>query len=238
MSHSRVSPVLGCPGKGNLFTIMYKSNVFARKNDQSKQRPPLASPLQPECLTVAYPPYWDAQGEDFALFQVHPESGEWRTVKDKFSESMPSQVVQIYRVQNKALWKKYSLCKQEIQANTTGNVEELLFHGTPAHNVETVVRNGLDFRLASQSGVLGSGIYFAQSSCTSSGYLQGSQKMFLCRVAVGTSTQGESRLRRPPERTKNRLYDSVHGRLGTDRTFCIFDNNQCYLEWVIEFLTH
>ncbi len=62
-------------------------------------------------------------------------------------------------------------------------------------------------------GAIGAGIYFAVSSATSSGYVSVSKwntkKMLYCRVTLGSVAPGKAGLRRPPEKSKGKLYDSV-----------------------------
>jgi len=54
-------------------------------------------------------------------------------------------------------------------------------------------------------GAYGAGIYFANNSATSSGYVAaaapfGKRKMLYCRVLIGDIGPGKSGLRRPPEK--------------------------------------
>jgi len=116
-------------------------------------------------------------------------------------------------------------------------MRKLVWHGTDINNIDDIVKNGFDFRLARESGALGSGIYFAASACTSLSYVKNVYRMILCRTVLGKTTQGHRNLRRPPERARGCLYDSVEGWLGNDAMFCVFDNHQSYPEWVVEFDT-
>ena len=52
--------------------------------------------------------------------------------------------------------------------------------------------------------------------------------MVLARVALGRQCAGSAGLRRPPAG-----YHSVHGVLGADTVSVVFDNHQCYPEYVI-----
>jgi len=136
------------------------------------------------------------------------------------------------------LWRWYFLFKQETCDKNFGDAnEKLVWHGTDINNIDDIVKNGFDFRLARESGALGSGIYFAASACTSLSYIKNGYRMLLCRTVLGKTTQGHRNLRRPPEKSRGCLYDAVEGCLGTDAMFCIFDNHQSYPEWVIEFDT-
>jgi len=96
------------------------------------------------------------------------------------------------------------------------------------------VLNGFDIRLA-RDGAIGQGIYFAASASTSLSYVKNGDRMLLCRVLLGNTTTGHRNLRRPPQVKPGVLYDSVEGRIGDDSMFCIFDNRQCYPEFVLEY---
>jgi hypothetical protein len=86
-------------------------------------------------------------------------------------------------------------------------------------------------------GAIGAGVYFGYSSATSSGYVVhnggkwGVHRMLYCRVTLGSVGIGKNGLRRPPEKSKGKLYDSV----GTNVMAVIFDNNQSYPEYVIHY---
>jgi len=61
----------------------------------------------------------------------------------------------------------------------------------------------------------------------------GKQKMLLCRVLCGSSAGGKHGLRRPPEKKSGILHDSVNN--GGKTVYVVFDNNQAYPEYLIEF---
>jgi poly [ADP-ribose] polymerase 7/11/12/13 len=116
--------------------------------------------------------------------------------------------------------------------------EKFVFHGSRANAYDIILKEGFDHRVAHMGGAFGAGIYFAESSQTSSGYVAAAshRKMLFCRVLVGDIGPGKSGLRRPPEKKsffgKTVLYDSV----GTDGSvYVVFDNHQCYPEYVIHY---
>lgn len=95
---------------------------------------------------------------------------------------------------------------------------------------ETILKDGFDHRVANLGGAIGAGIYFGVSSGTSSGYVSGKKKMLYCRVTLGSVGPGQHGLRRPPEKSKGKLHDSV----GDHHTmYVVFDNYQAYPEYVI-----
>lgn len=65
--------------------------------------------------------------------------------------------------------------------------------------------------------------------------------MFLVRVLVGTYTVGDRRYFRPPPKhyvdPESDLYDSCVNNVKNPTVFVIFDNDQCYPEYIIKYFT-
>ncbi len=138
----------------------------------------------------------------------------------------------------------------------SGVNEVLLFHGTPASNVDGIVRDG--FLISkSRSGVFGKGIYLADYAFKASTYTgyHGSSTVIVCRALMGTPKKfmhGAHGLRAPPEYSE-RSFDSVlgihpkqvGGRLSglsarpvsraSLREFVLFDPKKVYPEFVITY---
>jgi len=125
-------------------------------------------------------------------------------------------------------------------------------------DLDDILKNGIDTRVADLNGLLGSGVYFAKDSSVADGHCTknrgGSKKALLCRVALGDVGNGQQGLRRPPEKQKGwkntivqydpfnydvpkttgaavSLYDST----GKGNEYCIFENRQSYPEYIIEY---
>ncbi|HIB77147.1 MAG TPA: hypothetical protein EYO58_05915, partial [Flavobacteriales bacterium] len=137
--------------------------------------------------------------------------------------------------------------------------EKMLFHGAPGgfgdtnDVVEIITRSGFDERV-SRRGMFGSGIYFASKSskadCYSGRYQDSSigerGKMMLSRVVMGnfhTTSTSCTDLRRPPcvkghpkpchhERCHSVYFDGTRKNY---EEFIVYDRNQCYPEYVIEY---
>jgi len=190
-------------------------------------------------VEITYPDYWDPQVNDHQLFTVAKDSAEWDKVSSLFHKtSGGAKLSKITRNQNRDLYQWYLLKKAAIAKKNKGIANELLlFHGSRAGAYKIILEQGLDHRVAKDSGAIGVGIYFATNSATSMGYTggkqSGKQKMLLCKVICGSSTNGKHGLRRPPEKNKGILYDSVTN--GGKSVYVVFDNNQAYPEYLIEF---
>jgi len=188
---------------------------------------------------VETPSYWQNQVSNHQMFDVKSGTEEYKKVIAAFKQGMPSaKVVRIERNQNKTLWTWYFLQRQMVAAgNGDDPNEKKLWHGSRNDAYETILKEGFDHRVANLGGAIGAGIYFGVSSGTSNGYVVSSnwrntKKMLYCRVTLGAVGQGQSGLRRPPEKSKGKLYDSV----GDHHTmFVVFDNHQAYPEYVIHY---
>jgi len=188
---------------------------------------------------IEHPKYWQKQVSDYQTFDVKKGSDEWKDICSEFLKGLPgSNIVRIERNQNTTLWMWYFLRRQLVGQNNKGVPnEQLLFHGSRVDAYDVIMKDGLDHRVANLGGAIGAGIYFAPSSGTSAGYVSGqkrgqAKKMLYCRVTLGSVGPGSQGLRRPPEKSKGVLYDSV----GSPPTmFVIFDNHQSYPEYMIHY---
>ena len=129
------------------------------------------------------------------------------------------------------------------QKNKNAN-ELLLFHGTSAEtSVQSIFRLNFDWRLCGKNATcFGDGSYFARDAALSDRYTGGGgvvrkRWMFLARVLVGKYTKGAENLKRPPpiDMTKPHgdLYDSCVNKTSSPTIYVVFENDQCYPEYVI-----
>jgi len=185
---------------------------------------------------IEYPDYWNRQVNDFQTFDVAHNSQEFHRVEKEFKQGLPqAKITRLERNQNRTLWTFYYLKKSLVSKSNRNPNEQFLFHGSRNDAYDIILKEGLDHRVANLGGSIGAGIYFAPNSGTSSGYVSAngrSKKMLYCRVTLGEVGPGAHGLRRPPEKSKGRLFDSV-GQPGS--MFVIFDNHQSYPEYVIHY---
>jgi len=120
--------------------------------------------------------------------------------------------------------------------NNLGN-EQLLFHGTPLNNLESIVNNGFNIDNRSMSGHIGKGTYFSDLICQSIYYqlkntYTGDEKYFkllVCKVSLGncikltreTSTIDINKINGYDSHMTNYDQDGKKG-----HEYCIFDSNQ------------
>ena len=136
------------------------------------------------------------EGEEFKKYVVDrdKECEEFSVVSEQFHLTMPnSEIMKIYRIQNKPLWRKYKSCCEEMKTCNKGILnEKLLFHGTRNTSPEKIYKGdtGFDERY-SRDGMWGYGNYFAQNSKYSDSYAYCNgemREMFGAHVLTGISS--------------------------------------------------
>ena len=155
------------------------------------------------------------------------------------SQPVPREVVQT----TSASW----LPACEVEVN-----EAFLWHGTKPAVADVILEHGFDERVGSLQGMFGAGVYFADMCSKSDQYCtprnpatSGSDArftMFLSRVMLGaahSTATAMSQTRRPPNMPSmpGRAHDSIVYRPPAGRypEFIVYDKNQAYPEFLVEF---
>ncbi|KFP01744.1 Poly [ADP-ribose] polymerase 12, partial [Calypte anna] len=191
------------------------------------------------------PAHWDKSAVPelgFKLIKLDHSSEEYRTVKMDFQRTMPKTIIQkIQRVQNPSLWELFQWQKEQMKKTKGGQAvdERLLFHGTSSRYIEAICQQNFDWRICGLHGtVYGRGSYFARDASYSDHYCKKESNgkiMFLARVLVGDFTLGKSSYVRPPFKDQHNFYDSCVDNLSNPSIFVIFDKQQIYPEYLIEY---
>ena len=120
--------------------------------------------------------------------------------------------------------------------------ERHLFHGTSPKYVDPICQQGFDWRVCGLSvgTKYGKGSYFARDANFSDCYTDHSNsRLFLVRVLVGEYTLGKKDVVRPPPKDPRNplmdLYDSCVDKVDDPSIFVIFNQDQAYPEWLIEY---
>ena len=124
--------------------------------------------------------------------------------------------------------------------------EKRLFHGTRPDSVEAICKENFDCRLSGSvnGAIYGRGSYFAVNASLSHHYARAdankSRFMFLAKVLAGSFVMGDSNYRRPPpkkpsDRGTARYYDSCVDNESEPTMFIVFDIDQYYPEYVIQY---
>jgi hypothetical protein len=192
---------------------------------------------------MAPPDTWEPQTQPLQYFDVKEGSAEFKAVTAPFQKKLncKSTIISVRRIQNEPLWRFYALTRYRVAQRNKGDAheQEQLYHGCRVRqNLDSIIEYGFDMRVA-RDGLAGLGIYFALSSSYSNcGYVlqnpDKSKEMLVCRVAVGSHTQGKHGMKRPPPKkgSTGELYDSV-SRL--PQMYVVFDNSQAYPEYLIKY---
>lgn len=190
--------------------------------------------------------------DEVKLFPVDPEreSDEYERVTNQFLLTLPrARILQVERVQNKLLWKRYRDCSKRMSDYNLYVRDELLFHGTRGTNPEQIYRGTDSFDLrCSSGGMWGRGIYFAVNASYSNGYAyhEGNvHKMFAAFVLTGNSylSPPDGTLTKPrpipaadgSDTSVQRRYDSVCGVTGGTRVYITYDNDHAYPAYLITY---
>ncbi|XP_045056347.1 protein mono-ADP-ribosyltransferase PARP11 isoform X1 [Desmodus rotundus] len=200
----------------------------------------------------------------YQLIPLHNQTHEYNEVAGLFGKTMDrNRIKRIQRIQNLDLWEFF--CRKKAQLKKKSGVpqinEQMLFHGTSSEFVEAICIHNFDWRINGIHGALfGKGTYFARDAAYSSRFCKDDIKhgntfqihgvslqqrhlfrtyksMFLARVLIGDYINGDSKYMRPPSKDGSyvNLYDSCVDDTWNPKIFVVFDANQIYPEYLIDF---
>ncbi|XP_010780716.1 poly [ADP-ribose] polymerase 11-like [Notothenia coriiceps] len=209
----------------------------------------------------ASPVFWEKVDPrcPYQLMPLSELSPEYLTVADyvKTEGLLDADIVSISRIQNLDLWEIF--CRKKKQVMRIQDVKEIqekrLFHGTEMTNVDSICKYNFDLRLPSKHGsVYGKGIYFAKHATFADKYSNGSRDplplyggetrgvqgeytkvIFLARVIIGKSTVGKAICRKPDDGSAENTHYSCVDDVKHPKIFVIFDPNQIYPEYLIQY---
>ena len=147
-----------------------------------------------------------------------------------------ARIEEIVKVTNPISAKFYELRKEVM----TDKSEIMLFHGTRGADPLLVAKNGLDNRLAADTGYFGRGIYGSRSACycheTFRNEINGVCTILYVKFLIGNtkkySDNTRDNLKRAPE-----PYDSVTCDVDNYKTtiFTVYDPTQVYIAYMIKY---
>ncbi|RXM34891.1 Poly [ADP-ribose] polymerase 12 [Acipenser ruthenus] len=221
--------------------------VFVSRNDAEVIKKRKSGPSRSFAPTFkGVPPYWDKSQlpeTGYKRIAVLESTEEHNKVKNLFRKTMLDFTIKkIERIQNKPLWEIFQWQKEQMKKHNRGrNVnEKLLFHGTDSASVDAICKQNFDWRICGTHGTAyGRGSYFARDASYSHNYTgsSSSRTMFVTRVLVGESVQGNSRYLRPPSKDggDTNFYDSCVDDPLNPSIYVVFEKQQVYPEYVIEY---
>ncbi|KAM3587713.1 uncharacterized protein V6R79_012606 [Siganus canaliculatus] len=195
----------------------------------------------------------------YQLIPVSELTAEYQCVAHfvKNDGLLDKSIVSINRIQNFDLWELFCRKrKQLMRIHGVKHIEERrLFHGTSRRNVDSICKYNFDIRFAGQHGhMYGKGIYFAQHASYADKYsststdplplyigqteaLKGEPTsiIFLTRVIIGKSNVGQKDFRKPDDTSLENTHHSCVDDINNPKIFVIFDPNQLYPEYLVQY---
>ncbi|XP_071091046.1 protein mono-ADP-ribosyltransferase PARP15-like isoform X2 [Haliotis cracherodii] len=178
-------------------------------------------------------------GENIKVVLLNQDDQEYRVVDNKFSVSR-MKVVKIERIQNKTLYKQYTVKREHFR-----EPEMQLWHGTDCKAIPSINRNGFNRSYCGKHAAqYGNGVYFAKdaSYSTQDRFSQpdsaGHKYIYLADVLTGEYTQGKKGMRVPPPldpATQAVLFDSVVDDIKKPEKFVIFNDTQAYPKYLVTY---
>ncbi|NXI73093.1 PAR12 polymerase, partial [Anseranas semipalmata] len=240
------------------FKEMIQTNISSKTQRRVCRRPKFVSSEEVQkikkssqrdsCIPdQACPPHWDQSALPdlgYKAVEISNISSEYKEIKKQFEQTMKSyNIVRVQRIQNPSLWKVFQWQKEQMKKETGGKEvnERLLFHGTKDACQEAICTHNFDWRTCGSNGTnYGKGSYFARDASYSHEYCQPAVKpniMFMARVLVGDYVQGKTDYVRPPAKSADglRFYDSCVDNELNPSVFVVFEKNQIYPEYLIEY---
>lgn len=246
----------GAPGAQQ----MYQQNIKYRTKREVRRRPrfvsaqdvevQLKSALSPSSSPSTaenVPSYWDKSAlPDFGykLIPLSTSAKEYKMIEMLFRRTMPqTKINSIQRIQNPSLWKVFQWQREQMKERSGGKPvdEKYLFHGTDESLIQAICEQNFDWRMCGVHGTAyGKGSYFARDASYSDRYARAKRSlnyiMFVALVLVGEYTKGSGSYVRPPSKGNSRtLYDSCVDRQSDPSIFVVFEKQQIYPEYIIDY---
>ncbi|CAL8322752.1 unnamed protein product [Gadus morhua 'NCC'] len=250
---------------GQKYTINFKEmqqqNLHYRTKREVRRRPRFVSTQEVQDGRVisrgtqaassfpgdSVPANWDKTALPNFGYKVIPltsSSPEYKKVESWFKGTMKTSLInKIERIQNPVLWNGFQGQKTLMKAKNGGKPvdERHLFHGTEESLLDPICEQNFDWRMCGVHGTLyGKGSYFARDASYSDKYSKAHgglrRVMFVAHVLVGEFTLGSSSYARPPSKsTSKNLYDSCVDCARDPKIFVVFEKQQIYPEYIIDY---
>lgn len=226
--------------------IIFKGYSDQIKNAEAEFWKYVAS-LQTE--TFSLPEYWSPQKDDLEIIDIPANDKQYIDVLGAFNKTMRgfyTSIIRLQRIQNYRLWYNFAYEMKKLKMKYGYEAKRLsLFHGTRATDPSQIyggTEDAFDMRF-SNSGMWGTGVYFAVNAKYSNDYRsitnKGEYQMFVADVIVGDSIQCASNptLRLPPLKigSKSERYDSVTGITNGSQVYIVYANSKAYPQYLITY---
>ncbi|XP_070686389.1 protein mono-ADP-ribosyltransferase PARP12 [Pempheris klunzingeri] len=240
--------------------LMYQQNLKYKTKREVRRRPRFVSAhdvlmmknsssshSSGSSTAEGFPPHWDKTALPdlgYKLVLLSKSAKEYDMIEMLFKRTMPQgKLKSIQRIQNPSLWKVFQWQKEQMKARNGGRAvnEQYLFHGTDESLIEAICEQNFDWRMCGVHGTAyGKGSYFARDASYSDRYARAkgnlNKIMFAALILVGEYVRGNSSYARPPAKRNNRtLYDSCVDKENDPSIYVIFEKQQIYPEYLINY---
>ncbi|UJR31949.1 hypothetical protein I4U23_019422 [Adineta vaga] len=152
------------------------------------------------------PDTWEPSDQNCKRVTLQSSSKEYQDVLKQFNSTMNGQhlkIIKIERIQNERWYKQYTAHRDEYKRRYGNLDERLLFHGCTGISANQIIQECFNRSFAGVNGVAyGCGVYFSSNASYSHSYakpsVSGERTMFLARVLIGRTHQGNQSMKVPP----------------------------------------
>ncbi|CAF4063349.1 unnamed protein product [Rotaria magnacalcarata] len=191
--------------------------------------------LNKEPIDFQVPTTWERCNENNIRISVLPKTKEYKKIKYDFDQSMGKtyrEIINVERIQNERWFMQYLAHSRDFYKRLNENTEKQLYHGCPESATIAIMEDCFNRSFAGVNGTsYGVGVYFSSNAAYSHGFAKANSKgerfMFVARVLIGKTTQGNSSMKTRP--------------LGFDSTtdgnhiFVTYHDAQAYAEYLITY---
>ncbi|UJR18179.1 hypothetical protein I4U23_005079 [Adineta vaga] len=181
------------------------------------------------------PPTWEKSAENKLRFVVPSDSAEYKSIIADFDQTMKRKyttIIQIERIQNERWYIQYVAHSREFIQRLNIDTEKSLYHGCSQPVADLIIEDCFNRSFAGTHGTAyGVGVYFSSHAAYSHRFTYANSNaercMFVARVLIGKTTQGNSSVKSRPAG-----FDST-----TDGThiFVIYHDAQAFAEYLITY---
>ncbi|XP_012382072.1 zinc finger CCCH-type antiviral protein 1 isoform X2 [Dasypus novemcinctus] len=238
------------------FQGMIQTNVVSKTQSDVVRRPKFVSSedvehikkrldkpaqTQRKSLTSTFPPQWDFDRPSisgYELLEINDRTTEYAKISAHFKASMKNfKIEKIKKIQNPELLRTFERKKSKMKTSN----EKILFYATDRAHLEYICANNFDWTYHGPCETkYGKGNYFRTDALCSHKSCEHEAKntaMFVAQVLVGDFTEGNMMYIRPPLKADDQgtLYDSCVDEMANPSVFVIFQKDQIYPAYVIEY---
>ena len=156
-------------------------------------------------------------------FLLAMTSDEYKPIAFDFARSMEgncTQIIRIERIQNATSYRQYSACRRDFNRRLNIDTEKRLYYGCAEQAIDSIINGKYDVDVYCSSNATYSNEYTEENT-------NRERSMFVLRVLLGRSANGDPSMRTPPKG-----YDSTTD--GND-IFVIHDHAEILPEYLITY---